>query len=87
VVPYPGVSSVETMALVEKGYVMEKPELCPDRIYEIMKECWNLDPQKRPAMNEIGKRIGALYRELVKTAEKEQQLEDINAQEPLYNAV
>lgn len=62
IVPYPGMSSSETMAAVQKGYQMEKPTLCPEEIYTIMKECWNLNPEKRPSFVDICKRINAIYK-------------------------
>lgn len=74
--------------MVESGYIMEKPEICPEAIYEIMKQCWNLDPLQRPTMTEIGKRIGGLYRESVKIGLKQESYSMSNTNnEPLYNAV
>ena len=33
---------------VEQGYRMPQPLGCPDPLYQIMLECWNTDPEKRP---------------------------------------
>lgn len=38
---------------VEKGYRMEAPEGCPAEIYAIMKEAWEMDPEKRPTFHEV----------------------------------
>ena len=87
-VPYPSIASTDVLRMVEKGYIMEKPENCPDAIYEIMQECWNLDPQKRPSMQEIGKRIGAMYREFYKNVDLAQSNNNDNeSSEPLYNSM
>jgi hypothetical protein len=61
-VPYPGLTNPETVTAVQKGFQMEKPEKCPEEVYAIMKECWNLDPHKRPTFVEVCKRINNLYR-------------------------
>ncbi|KAF3854985.1 hypothetical protein F7725_023040 [Dissostichus mawsoni] len=34
---------------VEKGYKMDCPDGCPEVVYNIMKQCWNLDPAARPS--------------------------------------
>lgn len=33
---------------MEKGYKMDCPDGCPEVVYNIMKQCWNLDPAARP---------------------------------------
>lgn len=32
---------------------MERPENCPDRLYEIMRRCWQHRPSARPSFLEI----------------------------------
>lgn len=34
---------------VEKGYKMDCPDGCPEVVYNMMKQCWNLDPAARPS--------------------------------------
>lgn len=52
-VPYPRIPLAEVVKHVEKGYKMEAPDGCPPEIYEIMKQSWNLDPEKRPTFASI----------------------------------
>lgn len=47
-VPYPSMSNTEVLSQVEHGYRMPSPPGCPPALYEIMYECWNKDPAKRP---------------------------------------
>lgn len=47
-VPYPGQSNEDAAKSVVEGKVMEVPESCPPAIGQMMKECWNLTPEKRP---------------------------------------
>lgn len=42
---------------VEKGYRMEAPEGCPSEIYEIMKQAWDLDVEKRPNFAQVLKKL------------------------------
>ena len=46
-VPYPGMSNGQTLAQVEGGYRMPKPDGCPDALYEIMLSCWKDEPESR----------------------------------------
>lgn len=47
-VPYPSMNNAEVLKQVELGYRMPIPTGCPPALYEIMYQCWNKDPQKRP---------------------------------------
>ncbi|CAH1959824.1 unnamed protein product [Acanthoscelides obtectus] len=49
-VPYPGMHGREVIEMVEKGYRMPKPtsHYLPDEIYQIMINCWDANPEKRP---------------------------------------
>jgi len=47
-IPYPGMTNAETIAQVERGYRMPIPPNCPEPLYQIMENCWNKDPDKRP---------------------------------------
>lgn len=56
-VPYPRIPLADVMKHVEKGYRMEAPDDCPPEVYKLMKEAWDLDPQKRPNFHEVLKRL------------------------------
>ncbi|KAL0133184.1 hypothetical protein PUN28_000740 [Cardiocondyla obscurior] len=52
-IPYPGMTNAEVLHQVEHGYRMPCPPGCPDTLYNIMLECWNKDPMKRPTFETL----------------------------------
>ncbi|OXA60749.1 tyrosine-protein kinase Src42A [Folsomia candida] len=52
-IPYPGMTNAEVLHQVEHGYRMPCPPNCPDRLYEIMLECWHADSMKRPTFETL----------------------------------
>ena len=61
-VPYPGLSNNEARDRVEEGYRMECPRGCPDEVYQIMKECWEYEPEDRPAFQAVGDRLKKIHK-------------------------
>lgn len=45
---------------VESGYKMEAPEGCPTEIYDMMKQCWNLQTAKRPDFRDLAVKLNLL---------------------------
>ncbi len=45
--PWPGMDTKDVTAAVCVGKQMEKPQDCPDVIYDIMHQCWTFDPKVR----------------------------------------
>ncbi|KAI8479407.1 hypothetical protein Bbelb_428520 [Branchiostoma belcheri] len=58
--PYPGLSGKELFRYLKAGYRMEKPENCRQEIYDIMLDCWQDKPQRRPTFTEIRERLEAI---------------------------
>ena len=46
--PYPGMRDDEVLAQVKQGYRMPKPPGCLSSLYQIILECWRIDPIERP---------------------------------------
>lgn len=37
--PYPGIDLSQVYELLEKDYRMDRPEGCPEKVYELMRDC------------------------------------------------
>jgi hypothetical protein len=55
--PYFSFTNQECAEKVVAGYRLDKPKDCPDDVYELMRACWDADPEKRPLFPEIVNRI------------------------------
>ena len=51
--PYYGVTNEEVTQMIRKGKHLNIPPDCPDKIYDIMSKCWNMDPSCRPTFSEL----------------------------------
>jgi Protein tyrosine and serine/threonine kinase len=47
----------QVVRLVKDGNVMLKPENCPDILYDMMKDCWQRNPEQRPSFLDICERL------------------------------
>ncbi|CAH1777673.1 unnamed protein product [Owenia fusiformis] len=72
--PYPGVDLDATfIEKLKNGYRMEKPQFASFQIYQLMKMCWEAEPEDRPTFSEITERVGNLLEANIK-----QQYIDLN---------
>ncbi|CAL1580171.1 unnamed protein product [Knipowitschia caucasica] len=49
--PYPGMTKMEVMSSIQRGYRMPQPENCPSELYDVMLSCWKDKPQDRPTFD------------------------------------
>ncbi|RMX49128.1 hypothetical protein pdam_00003862, partial [Pocillopora damicornis] len=62
-IPYDGWSEGMVVAEVTKGYQMPKPDHVDNKVYDIMKRCWNRNPDFRPPFENLRKRMDKYLRE------------------------
>ena len=59
-VPYAGlIVDDEFLRRLENGFRMDKPELAPNFIGQLMTECWKSEPHQRPTFNQISQSLSA----------------------------
>jgi len=51
--PYQGMSINRVLTEVEGGHRLSMPENTPEKIYELMLQCWEKDPAARPSFHKI----------------------------------
>jgi len=51
--PYQGLSNEQVLKYIIDDGIMEKPEGCPARLYEMMLQCWKYNPKQRPTFEDI----------------------------------
>ena len=47
--PYPGMTNAQVLEALQQGYRMPRPMGCPDKLYDIMLDCWREEPANRPS--------------------------------------
>ena len=48
------------LKFLEEGNRLAMPELCPDLVFEVMKQCWELDPTQRPSFGDLKEKLETL---------------------------
>ena len=60
--PYPGMKNQQVLeALVHSRYRMPCPIGCPDRLYDIMLNCWSEEPDSRPTFETLQWQLEEFY--------------------------
>ncbi|XP_036376514.1 receptor-type tyrosine-protein kinase FLT3, partial [Megalops cyprinoides] len=68
VTPYPGIKVDQNFyLLIENGYQMDRPYYASSSVYQIMRLCWALEPQDRPAFSKL---VACMETELEDVEEK-----------------
>jgi hypothetical protein len=44
-IPYAFMSNEDVIAKLETGYRLPQPDMCPDVVYKLMLEMWNIKPK------------------------------------------
>uniref|UniRef100_A0A8C4EDV7 Tyrosine-protein kinase n=1 Tax=Dicentrarchus labrax TaxID=13489 RepID=A0A8C4EDV7_DICLA len=61
--PYPGIDLSQVYELLEKDYRMDRPEGCPEKVYELMTACWRWNPSERPSFAETHQAFETMFQE------------------------
>ena len=58
--PYPNMGNSEVKSAVQKGIKMAQPSGCPNKVYEVMKCCFEFDAKDRPSFAVIHEQLKTL---------------------------
>ncbi|CAN9504513.1 unnamed protein product [Ophioblennius macclurei] len=72
--PYPGIDLSQVYELLEKDYRMDRPEGCPEKVYELMTACWRWNPLQRPSFAETHQAFETMFQESSISDEVEKEL-------------
>jgi fyn-related kinase len=51
--PYPGMNNAQVLEALQQGYRMPCAMGCPEKLYEIMLDCWREEPANRPTFETL----------------------------------
>ncbi|CAL8095527.1 unnamed protein product [Calicophoron daubneyi] len=60
--PYPGIELQDVYVLLEKGKRMDRPQGCPENVYQLMLQCWQWLPEQRPTFGMIRNQLEAMQK-------------------------
>nr|XP_045625733.1 vascular endothelial growth factor receptor 1-like [Procambarus clarkii] len=67
-IPYPGIEvDKDFLQLLESGHRMAKPKYANHKIYDLMLECWALEPRNRPSFFDAASVLGELMHSNLRT--------------------
>uniref|UniRef100_A0A3Q3KIV8 Tyrosine-protein kinase n=1 Tax=Monopterus albus TaxID=43700 RepID=A0A3Q3KIV8_MONAL len=77
--PYRKMKGPEVIRYIEGGNRMDCPPGCPERMYEVMRECWTYRQEERPDFKKVEESMRSYHYSISKKAKPE---EDAAAAEP-----
>ncbi|CAH8455688.1 unnamed protein product [Schistosoma turkestanicum] len=72
--PYWNWTNQAVIAMLEKGYRLPSPNICPADIYKIVTSCWNSNPDQRPDFSSICVEINRFIESYLQTNKQIEQL-------------
>ena len=51
--PYPGMTNAQVLEALQQGYRMPRPMGCPDKLYDVMLDCWKEEAANRPTFETL----------------------------------
>ena len=55
--PYPSMNNDDVKQQIQQGYCMPRPRGCPEKLYDIMLDCWQMDATHRPTFERLWERL------------------------------
>ncbi|XP_063379614.1 vascular endothelial growth factor receptor 1 isoform X1 [Cydia fagiglandana] len=64
--PYPEINPQDLLQRLQEGHRLSKPPYADDRLYRVMRSCWEQRPTKRPTFTELQETIGSFLEDNVR---------------------
>ncbi|XP_026326483.1 vascular endothelial growth factor receptor 1 isoform X4 [Hyposmocoma kahamanoa] len=64
--PYPNISPPSLLQWLSEGNRLEKPVYADDKLYDVMKSCWNQKPTARPSFTKLQETLGSFLEDHVR---------------------
>ena len=77
--PYPGMTRYEVISKIQEGYRMPCPNNCHPTVYEIMRKCWEEQPEGRYTTENLNKGLRNFHQSLFNEWEVEEN--DVRAEQ------
>ncbi|CAD5210121.1 unnamed protein product [Bursaphelenchus okinawaensis] len=77
--PYYDWSNARVIEEIKAGFRLPKPMDTPDRIYEMMKKCWNHQRHERPSFGDLTTELISIKQELHESYGRDRSLGDISS--------
>ena len=59
--PYPGMTDTMVLERLQQGYRMPQPHKCPKKLYNIMLDCWQREPENRPTFKTLWQELKIFF--------------------------
>ncbi|XP_063530528.1 vascular endothelial growth factor receptor 1 isoform X4 [Cydia strobilella] len=64
--PYPEINPQDLLQRLQEGHRLSKPQYADDRLYRVMRSCWDQRPTKRPTFTALQETIGSFLEDNVR---------------------
>lgn len=62
--PYDNIHFLQVAREIRQGHRLEKPDNCPDTVWDIIIRCWHKKPERRPSFRDLQHMLTAKQHEL-----------------------
>jgi serine/threonine protein kinase len=77
--------NLEVIEKILSGYKLEKPENCPNVIYELMLQCWNKNYEERPTFKKVCLILNNIHKIFVNSPIKKEHNLTLHRNHEIYN--
>lgn len=84
-IPFFELDNKDVALKVVNGMRPEQPKNCPDEVFEMMKQCWNAEPEERPSFKELAAAFMKMKNDAPEESKQVDNVENYYNNHNLYN--